>query len=171
MLTVLMVLAGGPAACSSGPKGSAGPFPSASIDVQRILEIGRRFAQCARDHGYPGFADPQFNGDRLEYPATDPGLKDQLAEIAKIPECKALSDQLPGARSSPPPIPSAADLAKLNEFAKCVREHGIPDWPDPKADGTFPISGTPLENEGNSERFMAAVDACRQHYDRRVVTS
>jgi hypothetical protein len=171
MFTVLVVLAGSLAACSSGGNASPGPSPSASVNAQQVLEIGRRFAQCARDHGYPGFPDPEFNGDRLEYPATDPGLKEQLGEIAKIPECKALSDQLPGARRSSPPPPNAAELAKLREFAKCIRAHGIPDWPDPKADGTFPITGTPLEDEGRSERFMTAVEACKQYYDRRVITS
>jgi ABC-type sugar transport system ATPase subunit len=47
-------------------------------------------------------------------------------------------------------------------FAACMRQHGVPDWPDPKADGTFPFVGTALEREGKSPRVLAAARACRQ---------
>jgi hypothetical protein len=39
------------------------------------------------------------------------------------------------------------------------------------ADGTFPINGTPLENEGKSERLLSALDACKSVYDKRIATS
>lgn len=45
-------------------------------------------------------------------------------------------DQLPAdAGASSPPL--AADLAKLREFAACMRHNGFPDWPDPNASGNF----------------------------------
>jgi hypothetical protein len=170
VLAVLAALAGGLTACSSGGNVSSNASPSAQSDAQQRLANGRRFAQCARDHGYPNFPDPEINGDRLEYPATDPNLKDELDDIAKVPECKALADQIRGRGGSPTP-PSAADLAKLRELATCMRAHGIPEWPDPKADGTFPLTGTPLESEGRSERVMAGMDTCKHLYDGRIVTS
>jgi hypothetical protein len=74
---------------------------------------------------------------------------------------------LPGDREHP--TPSAADLAKLKAYAKCMREHGIPDFPDPKADGTFPIIGTPLEHEGKSERVLSAMDACKDVIDDKKI--
>jgi hypothetical protein len=100
--------------------------------------------------------------------------KEQLRAISEIPQCKPIMEQIQAAnghqeRSQEPP--SAADLAKLREFAQCIREHGIPEWPDPKADGSFPVVGTPLEHEGRSERFMTALDACKNIYDQRIVTS
>jgi hypothetical protein len=168
VFAVLAVLAGGLAACSSaGGKDSPGASPSASANAQRTLEIGRQFAQCARDHGYPNFPDPVIANGRLSFSNAPAQIKDESRAVERIPECKAILDQLP-----PPdnynPTPSAADMQKLRDFAKCVRDHGITGWPDPKADGTFPIVGTPLESEGKSERFLAAVDACKQYWDRGV---
>lgn len=170
VLAVLAALAG----CTPGARPSAAASPAASTDAQRVLELGRRFAQCARDHGYPNFPDPELHGDRLSFPVVDGvDTKQQSGTIAEIPACKAVADQLQGlsqrAQNTAPP--SAADMVKLREFAKCMRAHGLPEWPDPKTDGTFPITGTPLEAEGRSERFLSGLDACKNLYDRRIVTS
>jgi hypothetical protein len=42
---------------------------------------------------------------------------------------------------------------------------------DPNADGRFPISGTPLESEGKSARVLAAMDACKPHWDKGIGVS
>jgi hypothetical protein len=171
---VLAVLAGGMAACSSGGKGSAGASPSASANgqrVQRVLDIGRRFSQCAREHGHPNFPDPEIDRGELSYPGGTE-IKQQIGTIMEVPECKAIMDEsLTLDDGNNNRTPSAADLAKLKEFAKCMREHGIPEFPDPKADGTFPINGTPLENAGTSERVRSAMDACKVIYDGELIPS
>jgi hypothetical protein len=59
--------------------------------------------------------------------------------------------------------PSAQDMANLRHFAQCMRDNGIPEWPDPKPDGTFPIIGTPLEAEGKSQRVLGGMNACQQY--------
>jgi hypothetical protein len=171
VLSALVALTGGLAACSSSGDVSPNSSTSANANAQQQLDLGRQFAQCARDHGYPNFQDPQWNGDKLEYEAPADGGKEQLDEIAQIPECKTISDQIRGHNRSENPTPSAADLQKLMQFAKCMREQGLTEWPDPKADGTFPITGTPLENEGQSERYFNALDACKHLYDKRITTS
>lgn len=173
VIAVLAMAGIGLTGCSSGGEPSPGASPSAGGNGQRALEIGRRFAQCARDHGYPDFPDPELNGEKVSWPVTGGGdSKEQARKAAEIPECKALADQLAAfANKNGNPRPDPSDLPKLTQFAQCVREHGIPEWPDPKADGTFPITGTPLESEGESERFMVAVDACKHLYGKRIVTS
>ncbi|MET7392915.1 hypothetical protein ABZS66_05385 [Dactylosporangium sp. NPDC005572] len=170
-LTTVFVLAG----CSSGPSGPSGPGASASggLDEERALSIGRRFAQCARDHGYPSFPDPDIQDGQLVYPAAGPDLKEQIRTIMEQhPECKAIMDEsmsLPDDRRDP--TPSAEDLEKLRAFAKCMREQGIDGFPDPKPDGTFPLVGTPLEHEGASERVLTAIDACKHLYDKKIAIS
>ena len=32
-----------------------------------------------------------------------------------------------------------AQLDSLLKFARCMRSHGISDWPDPSSDGSFPL--------------------------------
>jgi len=133
-----------------------------SVDAQHELEIGRQFARCARNHGYPNFPDPVLNGDKLDYPGSGHEVKDQMAAVMQTPECKAVMDQLQALLDPTTRAPSTADMQKLKQFAACMRDHGIPEFPDPKADGSFPIAGTPLENEGRSARVLAGEDACKQ---------
>ena len=36
---------------------------------------------------------------------------------------------------------------------------------DPKADGSFPVAGTPLAAEGKSARLLAVFQACSKYWD------
>src|SRR5258705_5558581 len=165
---VLTVLAPGVAACSSGgeasPGASANTSSSSGTDVQLALAIARRFGQCGRDHGFPNFPDPEIYRGKLAYPNAPQETLDQERQVLAIPECKALLSDVPPLPDNRP-APSAADMQKLRDFARCLREHGIPDWPDPKSDGTFPIAGTPLLVQSKSGPFASAVEACRQFWD------
>lgn len=171
-LALVAVLAAA-AACSAGTGAPVAP-PSASGGTQQLLELSRRFAQCGREHGYPGLPDPEIDNGKVVWPAGSPEQKDQLRTLAEeVPECKALWDQLNALidRNQNRETPAAEDLPKLQAFAKCMREHGIDGFPDPKPDGTFPLIGTPLEHEGKSERVMVAMDACKHLYDKRLSIS
>ncbi|WP_238006273.1 hypothetical protein KZZ52_36390 [Dactylosporangium sp. AC04546] len=173
-LTMLFVLAG----CSSGQGGPGGPggpgaSPSGGLDEERALSIGRRFAQCARDHGYPSFPDPEIRDGDLAWPAAGLELKEQIRTIMEQqPECKAIMDEsMSLSDNRRDPTPSAEDLQKLRAFAKCMREQGVDGFPDPLPDGTFPLVGTPLEHEGKSERVLTAIDACKHLYDKKIAIS
>jgi len=169
-VAALLVLAGGLVACTSGGQGS--PTASPSANLQHTLEISRQFSQCAREHGHANFPDPVIDIDEVVYPdTTGLDIKQIVGQVEQIPECKAIMDQLQALRRPNAPPVSADDLRKLRQLAACIREHGVSEWPDPKADGTFPISGTPLENEGKSERMLSAFDACKSIYDKRIATS
>jgi len=87
---------------------------------------------CARAHGMPNLADPS-GFDSSGKPIYPHGLD--------IPQqtrdaCQSLFDRLfPGADQHP--APNAAQMAGLIRFARCMRAHGVHDWPDPSPDGTF----------------------------------
>jgi hypothetical protein len=176
ILAVLAVLvaAAGLTGCSASGGAAAGPSPSASADPAQLLELGKRFAQCGRDHGYPDIPDPHIDGGYLVWPDDGgPDLKERMRTLSEqVPECRVLLDQITAKnerRNNETPGP--ADLPKLQAFAKCMREHGIDGFPDPKPDGSFPLAGTPLESEGKSERVLTALDACKSIYDKRIVIS
>lgn len=158
VFALLAVLGG----CSPG---GGHDSPGADTGAQQALEIGRRFAQCARDHGYPGFPDPVIDGTKLRYGDGSPEVQEQIRAASGVPECKAIQDRL-RALGDANSTPGAADLEKLKQFARCLRDHGMTGWPDPKADGSFPIIGTPLEPEAKSDRSRAAQNACTQYWDR-----
>jgi hypothetical protein len=167
------VVAGALTACSGGGgrgNGSPSPSPTGNASVQ-MLDLARRLAQCAREHGHPNFPDPILDQGEPVYPG-DAVSKDEATAIAAIPECKPIDEQLSALRTVHlAPTYSAADIQKLKDFAQCLREHGVTEWPDPKADGTFPITGTPLESEGKSQRLITAQQACKQHWDKKIATS
>jgi hypothetical protein len=165
-LFVTALLAAVVSGCQSGgaqPSASTAP-PAGS--QQQIAAVAREYAQCMRDHGVPSFPDPTISDGNVSY-----GASDSVKAAPALPEaqqaCKSISErlsQLPGGKNWQP---TAADRVKLLEFAKCVREHGVPEWPDPDADGRFTISSK-LEDENPQTRIYPAHAACKQYWDGSV---
>jgi hypothetical protein len=50
--------------------------------------------------------------------------------------------------------------AKAIRFAACIRAHGVPNFPDPNADGVFSLSGSDASLPQSSQ-FQSASKACR----------
>lgn len=158
------------AACGSG---SAHPAASPSTMTNaQILAIGREAAQCMREHGVPDFPDPVVDRDGHlqlpEGPAGDRAKQELNNNPAAQAACEPILSRLPAAARQDSGTVSAQDLENLKKFAQCIRQNGIPEFPDPKADGTFPIAGTPLEAEGKSDRLRHAMDACKQYWDKGI---
>jgi len=133
---------------------------------------GRRMADCARSHGFPTFPDPVYpaglsreNADDTFALALFDSVVDKLTLTEVLEACPDLFRQIPPPPESLRP-PSAMTLGHMRQFADCLRQHGIADFPDPKADGTFPVLGTPYEGfatgTGLSAEQAGANDACLQ---------
>jgi hypothetical protein len=137
----------------------------------QILAIGREAAQCIREHGVPNFPDPVVSAGQLALPNEEQALAPPGADAA-VEACRSILERLPpSALGEDEDRPGPEDVSQLLKFAQCIREHGIPDWPDPKADGSFPILGTPLEREGKSQRMQRATEACNQYWDGGISAS
>jgi hypothetical protein len=162
------------AACGSGGSGASSTASPTAMTNAQILAIGREAAQCMRDHGVPDFPDPVVDNDgHLQLPAGAAGdrAKQELAgNPAAQTACEPILNRLPAnaVRGGGDGGYTAQDLENLKKFAQCVRQNGIPEFPDPRADGTFPLAGTPLEAEGKSERFRTATQACKQYWDKGI---
>ncbi len=50
-------------------------------------------------------------------------------------------------------------LAQQLSFARCMRSHGVPSFPDPQPNGNLNISGTGVDK--GSPQFNHAMQACR----------
>ncbi|HEY3036927.1 MAG TPA: hypothetical protein VGJ54_19995, partial [Streptosporangiaceae bacterium] len=158
-------------ACTSGGHASASASPSASaMTGEQILAIARRYAQCLREHGITGVAEPRIQDGRL----IGAGVPADYPDPAKLDEafnaCGPIVDALPAGVMSGPHV-SAADLEKMGKFAACMRQHGLPEWPDPNGDGLFPIRGTALENALKSDQGEEAKRACQKYYDGAIKTA
>ena len=154
-------------ACSSaGPAASTAPTTTAAQGDAQILAIGQRYSQCVRDHGISTFPDMVLVAGQLTLPdnaagdAADAALR---ANPAARDACGPILSELPPAAQKNH-VPTAQDRANLVQYARCIRAHGVPEWPDPNADGAFPIAGTPLSAQAKSARVLNAEQACRQYW-------
>lgn len=94
------------------------------------------FVGCMRDHGIVDMPDP-VPGDtsgrsavRYALDVLGKGL-DQTFQTA-LSACQSLLPPLP-----PPPTPDPDEIEARRQFAKCMRDHGVSDFPDPQPDGSL----------------------------------
>jgi len=165
------------AGCASGGRaGTAAPTTTALSEVE-ILALGKEVAQCVRNNGLPGFPDPYFDNGQLKLPPVDANVEQQGQAALEGP-CQeqwqrleaVLPEQQQGRRAGEEPRgPMAAeDLDKLKQFTECMRQHGLPSWPDPDDTGEYHLGAAGLpEGLGKGERpvdatFRDALHTCDQ---------
>jgi len=112
--------------------GCGGSHPTSSATTtQSLAAAWHQIVVCARAHGMPGLQDPRI--DEQTGKAIFPNSLNIPPQTRAA--CQRLVDRLvPSAQNQ---APSAAQLAGLLRFARCMRSHGVADWPDPRPDGTF----------------------------------
>jgi hypothetical protein len=163
---ILLLLAG----CQSAAPGSSGLPASTTAGSPDLASLGHEYSQCVRDHGVPAYPDMVVIAGHLTLPDNtegDAGSAALRAAPAAQQACQPILARLPAAAQKDQ-APSAQDREALLKFAQCLRTHGIPEWPDPQADGSFPIAGTPLADEAKSARMQAATQACKQFWDKGI---
>jgi hypothetical protein len=120
------------------------------------------FAVCMRRHGLPKFPDPRAdsNGYHLRYGAEngiDPGSS-QFTNAQQA--CKKLLPN--GGRQSSQE--QAKELQAGLEYARCMRAHAVPNFPDPKvsSDGAIEFGmGAQSHVNPSSPSVKAAERACQ----------
>ncbi|MEE6257031.1 hypothetical protein [Plantactinospora sonchi] len=140
--------------CGGGPNGQAAPTPTTT--PPSALDV----AQCMRANGHPDFPDPVRDDEgNWTFP-------DSLRNVP-VPEACAtlLTDQKAGEQDS---ALSAEEMAQRRRYSACMRENGVPDFPDPDSDGNFPVSDR-LRAMNDSPMMRDARQACREHEPPRVV--
>lgn len=163
------------AGCGASAGGDPSAAPSSSMSDADLLALGRQIVQCMRDNGIPDVPEPFVEEHRLQLPegeqeALEEKYSDEQFDTARA-ACQDLYDRVPqGAIDRGPEDadrgPGPDDVDALRTFAQCLRDNGVPEWPDPNSDGRFPLAGTPLEKENpeSSPRLRTALDTCRQHW-------
>jgi hypothetical protein len=132
--------------------GGGGDAQTGSLD-QRATVALRDFASCVRAHGLPDFPDPKVGSDGV------PRLPDDAPDVpvAAQQACRAAAARIPAQYTESTPV-APADFHKLVRLARCIRAHGLRDWPDPNALGQFPI-GARLQL-GGKRIVLPALHAC-----------
>jgi hypothetical protein len=136
--------------------GGAAARPSASASGAAALgeeERQLRFAQCMRQNGVEvPDPEPGGQGTMLRFGAdVDP----QKVEAA-MQKCRTL---LPNGGELPKLDPAQIDT--MRKLARCMRDNGVPDFPDPDANGMIKIDRGAMNPEDTKVR--AAMEKCRQY--------
>jgi hypothetical protein len=123
-------------ACSSGGSPTATPTASTSPNAQQVAALYRQLAQCIRANGAPTFPDLVHDPKTGDW-EPPPGTQDPPKRA--FTACRSIADRIPQLANKQARPVTAADLAKLRQFAVCMRKQGLQDWPDPNPAGEFAV--------------------------------
>jgi hypothetical protein len=154
------LLAAGCGGGSSGPGvariGSTSTSASSGSAPASNSRSPNAYSKCMRSHRVPLFPDPSSNGQISPGRGVDPRSpllrKAQDACRPLLPKGGSYATAGSGA-----PLTSEQQ-AQLLRYAKCMRSHGVPTFPDPGAHG-FALE--PDQVDFKSPRFTSAQQACR----------
>ena len=150
---IVVVLAG--CARTSSPGVASTGSTSAPTGRSAAPKSAVAFAACMRSHGVPEFPDPGRNGHTSLGNGIDPSSPQfQAAQKA----CQSL---LPSGGSSLATQAASGSIspdkqAQLLRFARCMRGHGVPNYPDPTSQGIALSQSV----DPKSPQFQAATQAC-----------
>jgi hypothetical protein len=141
-------------------KESASQFDAAATtcrnlpDVQEVVyQQALAFVRCMRSHGIPDFPDPGSNGAINSSSVKESDSQLNLAQNA----CQHLLP--PSGGGLPSPAQQQQLLSQALRYSRCMRSHGVPDFPDPAG----PIGKNVLRPTGIdtvSPQYQAASNAC-----------
>lgn len=152
LIAVTMLTACGPAGPShpstSGTSTSQAGQGPRNADYDQTEAI----TTCYRQHGDPGFPDPVYDpSDGNWHFAISPGTAPESTRRA----CQHLFPA-----TSPSPPVSRAEFQQLLRYAQCMRQHGVPGWPDPNPAGDFAL---PPDLQVKTPAAEAAGTACQRY--------
>ncbi|WP_187366083.1 hypothetical protein [Trebonia kvetii] len=148
LVSGIMLAAGALAGCGSAAGGGTTAGTSSATPDDETMSI----VTCYRTHGDPSFPDPVYDpSDGRWHFAISPGSAPASTQQA----CQHL---FPSSNASPP-VPQA-QFQKLVRYAECIRQHGVPNWPDPDPDGSFPL---PSSINPKDAANQAAGTACQRY--------
>jgi hypothetical protein len=154
-LAALAIVALVGAGCSDEPGENEG-----AANTNAHYESALKFSDCMRDNGVSGFPDPGASGELtidgvLNGSSLDP---DAPAWKAAIEACKDLQPQgFTGDHDV-----SAEEQETRLEFAQCIRDNGVPDFPDP-AEGEPLVNTNEIPSAATPDGMTilnAAMDTC-----------
>src|SRR5262249_39930664 len=142
--------------------GCGGTRSSTGGDGNATREKAVKFAECMRANGVSAFPDPDASGELTI---------DAIANGSSVNTKSAVFEQALGACKDlePPGFTGAKVTPKQRtarlEFAECVRDNGVPDFPDPTPNG--PLVDTnripSAATTGGISILNAAMQKCRSY--------
>jgi hypothetical protein len=161
----LLFLAGVATACGHGPaapgvarvRSSSTPTSQAPLGAEATtvptpasMAALTKFAACVRKQGLTNFPDPPWGNGELDRL----GFTKQVLEKYEDGACEKYFLAAGGA--IPTPAENQQRLEQLLGIAKCMRAHGVVDFPDPSSQGGFKMPLSVADQPG----YSAAAKVC-----------
>jgi hypothetical protein len=153
------------AAGPAGPSASGVPTGAASADVvTQYVAAVRKYVQCMRAEGID-LPDPGPKGE-IDYTTLGGNPKQDPKFRAASVKCSPLLPPVPDELQAKPDPLTPQQIQWARQYAKCVRAHGVPDFPDPDADGYFTDSRWQDHmTEQEAHTSYLATETCRPVLD------
>ncbi len=157
---VLAVACGNsPSSAGSGGSPNAGGSATAAAAAAAV-----RYTSCMRSHGVPAYPDPNSSGQLPKIvPANEAelGVSDSRFSAAQT-ACQNLWPY-----QGPTQAQTRQELTDAVRFARCMRSHGVPNWPDPTTESDsgrveFVINSSQVgfDPRSPSPRILAEAHEC-----------
>jgi hypothetical protein len=157
-----------PSSASAGSsQNAAGSANSPSTNSQKVLA----FSRCVRAHGVPNFPDPNSSGvlpkrQVAQLTASDP----------QFPAAHRACEHLLPNGGQPTQAQAQQAWNDMRNFARCMRSHGVPDWPDPgptSQQDQRPFFNLPASINPNAPQITTKIRACQHvlHANNPLVTT
>ncbi len=140
---------------------------SPSANSQQVLA----FSRCVRAHGVPNFPDPNSSGVLP---------KRQVAQLTagnpQFPAAHRACEHLLPNGGQPTQAQVQQAWNDMRNFARCMRSHGVPNWPDPAATSQQdqrPFFHLPDSIDPNAPQITTKIRACQHvlHANNPLVTT
>lgn len=136
---------GSPAVAHLGRSATSGGSATTQ-PTQNPTQLLDEWAACMRSHGDPGQVDPSIDVHKVIHIIWNPAVPGGYNGTHKGGQgnegpgqyCRSYLNAAQNALRGGPVQPR--DPAKVERFSQCMRANGIPDFPDPGANGTLSIS-------------------------------
>ncbi len=159
------------AAACSGSQSSTGSSPGAGGSANSPSAVA--YSACVRSQGVPNFPDPDSSGQLPKGDAQQFGVSTSQYQAAQqacrhlLPtggSLKQREDQCMQNSDCPPALVQQM-LTADRKLARCMRSHGVPNFPDPTTDSRgqpfFNITNAGISDaESHTRQFEAKLDEC-----------
>ena len=158
---VAAVAAAAIAACGSSSPASTNSADSAPTpaQIQRFQNDAIKFTVCVRAHGIANFPDPPTANDpssgrtwKSAFGNQSPGF------VAAAAACRHFMPRV-GAQSQNS-APTRAHISAMLAFARCIRSHGLVNFPDPTSNGITHEMVVAAGINLHQPAVVQAADAC-----------
>jgi hypothetical protein len=147
----------GVASLSGSGSGAGGATTTVAGGSKSIAQLYHQWADCMRQHGIQ-MDDPIPDADG--HINVNIQFTDQQVFQSSNEACKTLHDAAQRAARGGKP-PEKPDPAKMLNFAKCMRAHGLPDFPDPTGGGLQIKASQGSDLNPDNPTFQKAQKACQ----------